>query len=431
MVGNDKNLKQALLVHFHNDSVGGHSGSGATTSRLSGMCYWKGLRQDVKTFVAMCDVCQRSKPDLSAYPGLLQPLPIPDLIWNEISMDFIEGLPMSHGKTVILVVVDRLSKYSHFIALSHPFTAVQVANVFMDNVYKLHGLPKIIVSDRDKVFLSLFWKELFKMLHVSLHFSTAYHPQSDGQSEVVNRCLETYLRCMTGERPKEWSKWLSLAEYWYNTNFHTSIQTTPYEVVYGQPPPSPIAYVQGQSHVDAVDRSLSAREAAVRLLKFHLHRAQQKMKINADKHRTERDFDVGQWVYVKLQPHRQVTLRQSKYNKLVPKYYGPFQISEKVGKVAYKLLLPATSQIHPTFHISQLKLFKGPLPNASGVLPVCNQQGEVLQEPLRVLERRLGKVGNKAAVYVLIQWTNGEESDATWELHSDIVKRFPEFKVDS
>ncbi|GKF33709.1 retrotransposable element Tf2 [Tanacetum coccineum] len=114
------------------------------------------LKQDVKTFVALYEVCQRNKSDLAADPGLLQPLPIPNLIWTDISMDFIEGLPLSPGKSAILVVVDRLTKYSHFIALSHPFTATQVANAFIDHVYKLHGLPKTIVSDRDKVFLSLF-----------------------------------------------------------------------------------------------------------------------------------------------------------------------------------------------------------------------------------------------------------------------------------
>ncbi|GJX87129.1 retrotransposon-related protein, partial [Tanacetum coccineum] len=392
--GNDQELRKDLLVHFHADSVGGHSGSTTTTNKISEIFYWKKMRQDVKTFVALCAVCQRSKSDLAVYPGLLQPLPVPDLIWTEISMGFIEGLPLSNGKSVILVVVDRLSKYSHFIAFSHPYTAVQVANAFMDHVYKLHGLPQNIVSDRDKVFLSLFWKELFKVLHVSLHYSTAYHPQSDGQTEVVNICLETYLRCMTGEKLKEWSRWLSLAEYWYNTNFHTSIQTTPYEAVYGQPPPSPIAYIQGQSLVDKVDRSLSAREAMVQLLKFHLQRAQQKMKVQADKGRTDRILD-------------------------------------NVGQVAYKSLLPSTSQIHPVFHVSQLKLYKGPLPNATAILPVCDAQGELLQQPVKVLDRRLGKVGNSAAVYVLIQWSNGSEADATWELHSDMVKPFPAFPINS
>nr|GFA68416.1 hypothetical protein [Tanacetum cinerariifolium] len=130
--------------------------STTTTDRISGICYWKKMRQDVKTFVASCGVCQRSKPGLAAYPGLLHPLPVLDLIWTGISMDFIDGLPLSNRKSDNLVVVDRLSKYSYFISLSHTCTAVQVANAFMDHVYKLYGLPQIIVNDRDKVFLSLF-----------------------------------------------------------------------------------------------------------------------------------------------------------------------------------------------------------------------------------------------------------------------------------
>ena len=175
-------------------------------------------------------------------------------------MDFIEKLPMSHGKSVIMVVVDRLSKYAHFMALSHPFNASQVAQVFLDGFYRLHGLPQSIVSDRDKIFLSNFWKSLFSELKVQLKMSTAYHPQTDGQTEVVNRCLGCYLRCMCGEKPKEWTKWLPLAEFWYNTNFHSAIQTTPYEVVYCQTPPIHIPYVPGDSRVESVDRTLQTRE---------------------------------------------------------------------------------------------------------------------------------------------------------------------------
>nr|GEV28393.1 hypothetical protein [Tanacetum cinerariifolium] len=183
----------------------------ATIKRITSLCYWKKLRQQVEVFVAVCKVCQTKKPDLSAYHGLLHPLLIPKLGWAEISMDFIKGLPSSNGKTIVFVVVDRLSKYAHFIPLSHPFTTAQ----------------------------------------------------SDSQTEVVNRCLECYLRCMSGEKPKAWSKWVSFAEYWYNTTYHTSTKTTSYEVLYGQPPPNPIADIQGQCLVDVVDRTLAAREAMI------------------------------------------------------------------------------------------------------------------------------------------------------------------------
>ena len=165
-------------------------------------------------------------------------------------MDFNYALPNSFGKTVIFVVVDRLSKEAHFIALSHPYSAASVAQAFLDNVYKLHGFPRSIVSDRDAVFLSEFWQELFKLQACSLNMSTAYHPQSDGQTEVVNRCVETYLRCMTSDKPTMWSKWLPLAEFWYNTNFHT------YEVVYGQSPPMHLPYLPGESKVQVVTKCL-------------------------------------------------------------------------------------------------------------------------------------------------------------------------------
>lgn len=147
-------------------------------------------------------------------------------------MDFIDGLRLSFGNSVILVVIDKLSKAAHFIPLSHPYTTLTISQSFLDNVYKLHRLPRTIVSDRDMVFLSDFWKELFALQGVVLNFSSAYHPQSDGHTEVVNQCLEPYLRCMCSDRPHLWSKWIPLSEYWYNTTFHTSSQLTPFEAVY-------------------------------------------------------------------------------------------------------------------------------------------------------------------------------------------------------
>lgn len=243
------------------------------------------MTKDILNYARKCDVCQRCKPDLAASPGLLQPLPIPNRVWDDISMDFIEGLPRSQGKQVILVVVDRLSKYAHFLALSHSYTAMDVAHLFLTRIFKLHGLPSTITSDRDPIFLSKVWNELFQLQGVALNKSTAYHPQSDGQTEVVNKCLETYLRCMCSEKPTAWFQWLALAEWWYNTNYHSSIHTTPYEVVYGQPPPIHLPYLPGEASNEAVERTLSSREAVIHILKFYLLRAQNRMSQQADKHR--------------------------------------------------------------------------------------------------------------------------------------------------
>ncbi|GJV38797.1 reverse transcriptase [Tanacetum coccineum] len=140
-----------------------------------------------------------------------------------------------------------------------------VAQAFLNNIYRVHGLPKVIVSDKDTVFLSRFWKELFHKLQVSLHMSSAYHPQTDGQAEVVNISVECYLRCMCGDKPKEWANWIALAEYWYNTSYHTAINNTPFHVVFGQPPPAHITYNQGESPLETVERSLVTREAAIDL----------------------------------------------------------------------------------------------------------------------------------------------------------------------
>jgi transposase InsO family protein len=139
-------------------------------------------------------------------------------------MDFIDSFPKYEGYSVILVAVDRFTKYAHFIPLKHPYSAQSVALAFFNMVVRLHGLPKIIVSDRDKIFTSTFWKELFKLLNTQLWMSSAYHAQSDGQTEYINQCLEAYLRCSVSSTPRQWLKWLPLAELWYNSCFHTTLQ---------------------------------------------------------------------------------------------------------------------------------------------------------------------------------------------------------------
>jgi len=193
--------------------------------RISSVLYWKGLNKDVRNYIRACVVCQRNKPDLNAPTRLTHPLPIPNAIWEDISMDFIEGLPNSKVETQCWWWLIDLVNMPIFLALSHTFTAATVAQVYFEHIFKLHGVPKTIVTDRDKIFLSKFWQELFSLMRVSLHLSSAYHPQSHGQIEVVNRCLEAYLRCMIGEKPKGWVLWLPLAEWCI-----TQIDTPPLEL---------------------------------------------------------------------------------------------------------------------------------------------------------------------------------------------------------
>lgn len=392
---------------------------------MKSLFYWKGLAKDIQSYLRSCTICQSCKYDTSASPGLLQPLPIPGAVWIDISMDFIDGLPVSFGKSVILVIVDRLSKAAHFIALKHPYSAASVAQAFLDNVFKLHGFPRSIVSDRDSVFLSDFWQELFKLQGCSLNMSTAYHPHSDGQTEVVNRCLETYLRCMTSDKPYLWSKWLPLAEFWYNTNYHTSINSTPYEVVYGQPPPVHLPYLAGESKVQVVAKSLEERERMLLILKFHLLRAKNRIKQLVDKHRSERSFDIGDWVFLKLQPYCQQYVVQRSSQKLSPKYYGPYKILDKFGPVAYKLQLPETSQIHPVFHVSQLKKLVGNVTTTTQLPSVVYET--LTKTPEAILERKMVQRRGQAATMVLVKWANQLEEEATWEYLYELQKKYPQF----
>lgn len=385
------------------------------------------MNVEVQAYVRNFAVCQKNKNDLAAKPGLLQPLPVPNGVWESIGMDFIEGLPPSGGKHCILVVVDRLSKNAHFISLSHPYTAIDVAQAYLDNIFKLHGLPKDIVSDRDPTFLRKVRRKLFRVQGVDLKRSTAYHPQTDGQTEATNKTLETYLRCMTAEAPQSWSKWLTLAEWWYNTTYHSAIKCTPFEVIYGQSPPTHLPYLPGESSSAVVDRNMQKREGIINMLKFHLLRAQNRMKQSADSSRSHRELKVGDHVSLKLQPYRQNTMKNRNIpHKLSPRFYGPFHVLEKVGPVAYKLVLPAEAAIHDIFHVSQLKLCPNP-PTATPMLPQYCQDLGNSKEPDCILEKKMVKHRNAAVTKVLVQWKGYPPEQATWEFYQDFIAQHPQF----
>ena len=384
--------------------------------------------QHMKEFLQQCDVCQRFKTDCMQLAGLLQPLPIPTQIWTDVSMDFIEGLPSSNGYTIIMVVVDRLTKYAHFVALKHPFSTVSVAKEFVANVVRLHGIPTFIVSDWDKVFISAFWRTLFNLQGTKLCMSSSYHPQSDGQTEVVNRTLEQYLCCFAGDQPRKWFEWTPWAEFSYNTSIHSSTKMTPFEVVYGVPPPNLLAYIPGTSRIQAVDEYLRDRDTILLELRHNLQLAQNRMKCQADQHRREVSFTMGDYVYLKLQPYRQTSVAFRASLKLAPRFFGPYKVLEKVGLVAYKLALPPGSQIHDVFHVSLLRKHLGPVTPSSPELPPVSVTSVVLPQPEVVLDRRVIRKGNYSPKSeILVKWVGAPAEDATWENEWRFSKSYPDF----
>jgi hypothetical protein len=416
-------LKQKVLLELHTSPVGGHSGFLKTYHRVKKDFFWDGLKTDVQRFVAECLVCQQNKVETIKTPGLLQPLSIPSQRWEEVSMDFITGLPKSEGKSVIMVIVDRLTKYAHFCALSHPFKASTVATAFMETVQKLHGSPKIIVSDRDPIFTGHFWTELFSCLGTQLAHSSSYHPQSDGQTEIVNKCLEGYLRCFVSDKQAQRFKWLPLAEWWYNTSFHTATKMTPFMALYGYHPPSITSSLKEKSKVQAVEDHIENQQQVLQILKDNLTMAQNRMKQQADQHRSERSFEVGDWVFLRLQPYKQMSLKQAKKdNKLSPKYYGPYKVLQKIGTMAYKLELPASSRVHPVFHVSCLKKVIGDKIPVQTILPELDEEGKMILEPEAITNTRIRQLRNRSISEYLIKWRKLPAEDSTWEDESFIQK---------
>ena len=416
-----------ILQEFHDSVVGGHSGFFRTYKRISNLLYWEGMRKQILQYIQSCEVCQRNKYQTLSPAGLLQPLPIPTDTWTDISMDFIGGLPKVGGVDTILVVVDRLSKYAHFLALSHPYTAKDVAAIFVKEVVRLHGFPRSIVTDRDRLFMSSFWTELFKTAGTKLRYSSAYHPQTDGQTEVVNRCLETYLRCFSSTKPRQWPKWLSWAEYWFNTNYNSSIKTTPFKALYGRDPPTLLRGNDTPSAVDEVTNLVKERNLMLDELKFHLETAQCKMKQYADKKRRDVEYEVGEMVYLKIQPYRLKSLATRLNQKLSPRYYGPYKVLEKIGQAAYRLELPEGSKVHPVFHVCLLKKCIAATVQSQPLPPGLNEEWELNVEPAEVLAVRRNQQGE---LEVLVKWLNLPDFESSWELAAAIQEHFPSFHLE-
>lgn len=350
-----KKLRLDILKACHDSTIAGHPGNKKTFELISRSYWWPTCRRDCKSYVDSCDVCARSKSNRCKPAGLLHPLPIPRRPWESISMDMITDLPKVDNYDSILVVVDRFTKMAHFIPCSKTLTAAQLADLFNSNIVRLHGLPKEIISDRGSIFVSQFWSLLLKNLRIEQKLSSAYHPQSDGQTERVNQCLEQYLRIFSDHLQTNWLKNLSMAELSYNLQYHSSIKMSPFNANYGYDVPMDLSTELVPGSPPTLESYLTTLRQNVSIIQEELKLAEESSKHFADKKRRHQELKVGDKVYL----DRRNIKTNRPCEKLDWKQLGPFPIIKKVNPVAFMLKLPdSMKRLHNVFHISLLSKFK-------------------------------------------------------------------------
>ncbi|GJY39717.1 putative nucleotidyltransferase, ribonuclease H [Tanacetum coccineum] len=296
-VPEDPALREVLMTEAHSSPFSIHPGSTKMYHDLKQHFWWSGMKRDVATFVSKCLVCQQVKIEHQRASGLLQPLEIPVWKWDEISMDFVTGLPRTQRKhDAIWVVVDRLTKTAHFLPIRKDFSISRLAEMFQQEIVRLHGTPSAIVSDRDPRFTSRFWKGLQNAWGTRLKFSTAFHPETDGQSERTIQTLEDMLRSCALEWTGNWDDYICLVEFAYNNSWHASIKCAPFEMLYGRKCRAPICWDQVGERVLEGPEMIEVTNEKVAVAREKLKEAQTRQKSYADKHRRLLEFQPGEHV---------------------------------------------------------------------------------------------------------------------------------------
>lgn len=359
VVPNDTALKSHIMNECHDAPLAGHPGFERTLDMVQRKFWWPAITRDVREHVRKCELCQRNKPSNRKPQGLLQPLSVPTERWQSVSIDFIVSLPTTaRGFDAIAVFVDRLTKMVHLAPCKTSVTAADTAQLFVDNVVKLHGVPQNIVTDRGPQFNSHFWKALTQSLGTKHSMSSAYHPQTDGQTERMNQTLECMLRHYINPTQTNWDELIPLAEFAINNARNESIDNTPFFLNYGMHPRYPVTReFLAERDVPAAREFQERMHKSVAHARSCMEAAQQRMKAQYDKAHRDVQFQVGEQVLLST-TNLQRSLRErgrKTATKLLPRFIGPFHVAALVGKAAVRLTLPPQYKFHNVFHVSQVK----------------------------------------------------------------------------
>ncbi|GKC73314.1 putative reverse transcriptase domain-containing protein, partial [Tanacetum coccineum] len=419
---------RALIMHeSHKSKYSVHPGSDKMYQDMKQLYWWPNMKADIATYVSKCLTCLRVKAEHQKPSGLLVQPAIPQWKWENITMDFVTKLPRTQsGNDTIWVIVDRLTKSAHFLPMRETDPMDKLARLYLKEVVTRHGIPVSIICDRDPRFASNFWRSFQKAMGTRLDMSTAYHPETDGQSERTIQTLEDMLRACVIDFGNGWEGHLPLIEFSYNNSYHASIKAAPFEALYGRKCRSPICWAEvGDAQLTGPELIHETTEKIVQI-KQRIQAARDRQKSYADVRRKPLEFQVGDRVMLKVSPWKGV-VHFGKRGKLNPRYIGPFKVLAKVGTVAYRLELPQQlSRVHSTFHVSNLKKCLSDEPLAVPLDEIhIDDKLRFVEEPVEIMDREVKRLKRNRIPIIKVWWNSRRGPEFTWEREDQFQKKYP------